>query len=105
MKISVNSKTVSSLGRVVPLLRDTFSFQANANVQVTEKENISPFTDFLFIRSCSTIFKRHVFISGPCKDTSDREGKYCASWKKEGFCEAYHIDMKHICRKTCDFCK
>eukprot|EP00794_Sanderia_malayensis_P015012 gene15012-16561_t len=41
----------------------------------------------------------------PCADTTDREGQYCSEWKQAGFCESYRIDMKHICRKTCQFCK
>ena len=39
-----------------------------------------------------------------CKDTSDREGQYCAQWATAGYCASYNKYMYRFCKKTCNFC-
>ena len=46
-----------------------------------------------------------LFVLGLCKDTNEREGPYCGIWKAAGLCDQHKIDMKHICRETCNLCE
>jgi len=41
---------------------------------------------------------------GMCKDTKDREARYCQQWKDAGYCQSQQKYMTRFCPKTCSLC-